>query len=219
MTARIITYANQKGGVGKTTSCGEAAAVAASTGLRVLVIDADSQQGSLGAWVNQVGEEETPFDIAILSDPSELGGVRAVAADYDLVFIDTPGSRAQQDLVSAYLEASDLVVVVSEVDGMSLEPADRYINELVVPAGKPYRVMLAKADRRSPEQELAAREFFAAADQPVLNTAVHSFRAFAYAYQDGVFVATGKSPRSNARKAADEYKQVTLELLSIIATL
>ncbi|MGO2045763.1 MAG: ParA family protein [Brachybacterium tyrofermentans] len=218
-TTRIITLCNQKGGVGKTASTGDIAAAAASTGLRVLVIEADPAQGSLSFWVNRVGEEDTPFDLAILSSPSDLGGVRKVAAAYDLVFIDTPGSRAEQDLVTAYLEVSDFIVVVSEVDLMSLAPADRFISELVIPTEKPFRVLLSKADARSPGQETEAREFFAAANQPVFNAAIHLSRSIAYAAQDGVFISTGKSRRPNARKAASEYKQVALELLSTIATL
>lgn len=218
MTTRIITICNQKGGVGKTTSVAELAATVSATGKRVLVIDGD-EQGSLRRWVDQVGEENTPFDIAILSDPSELGSVPEIAADYDLVFIDTPGSRYEQKLVSAYLQVSDFILISSEVDGLSLEPADRYINELVVPSEKPYAVLLTKVDSRSPGQEAAAREFFAEANQPVFTTTIHLYRAFAYAYQDGVLVASGTSRRSRAREAAAEYHGAALELLSTIATL
>ncbi|MGO2719588.1 MAG: AAA family ATPase, partial [Brachybacterium tyrofermentans] len=106
MTTRIVTVCNQKGGVGKTTTVAELAATVTATGKRVLVIDGD-EQGSLRRWVDQVGEDDTPFDIAILSDPAELGSVPEIAADYDLVFIDTPGSRYEQKLVAAYLEVSD----------------------------------------------------------------------------------------------------------------
>lgn len=221
MSPVIVTVANQKGGVGKTTTVGEISAVCANTGKRVLAIDADSQQGSLGSWVNQVGEESTPFDIAILSDPSDLANVRKIAADYDLVFIDTPGSRAEQDLVAAYLKISSFVLVASEVDGMSLEPADRYIRELVLPTKTPYSVLLTKVDARSPAQEQAARDYFAEASPPVpvFHSAIHHYRALAYAYEDGVFASSGASKRPNARKSASEYQQAALELLSTIATL
>ena len=218
MTTRVITVCNQKGGVGKTTTTAELATVCATTGKRVLAIDADSQQGSLGAWVNQVGES-TPFDIAILAVAQDLENVRTIAQDYDLVFIDTPGSRDRQDLVEAFLKVSDFILVTSEIDPMSLEPADRFIDELVIPAGKPYSVLLTKVDLRSASQEVAARAFFEDVDKPVFRSAIHDYRAFAYAYQDGVFASSGASRRPNARKAAGDYQQAAIELLSTIATL
>lgn len=219
MTTRVITVCNQKGGVGKTTTTAELATVCATTGKKVLAIDADSQQGSLGAWVNQVGEEATPFDIAILSAAQDLENLRAIAVDYDLVFIDTPGSLSQQDLVASFLKVSDFILVTSEIDPMSLEPADRYIDKLVIPAGKPYSVLLTKADQRSASQEAAARAFFEDVNKPVFSSVIHDYRAFAYAYQDGVFASAGTSSRPNARKAASEYQQAAIELLSTIATL
>lgn len=215
---RVVTFVNQKGGVGKSQSTGEVGAVAASAGNRVLVVDGDGEQHTLTDWAQQLGES-APFDFAVLTDPSELADLHEIAADYDLVLIDTPGNRSNKELVAAFLDISDFVVIASEVDGMALKPADRYINELVVPAGKPYSVLLTKVDARSSEQEKRARDFFAEAEQPVFADAIHLYRAFAGALEDGVVVSMGTSRRGRFRKAAKEYEPVTRDLLSALSAL
>ncbi|MFL6418413.1 MAG: ParA family protein, partial [Nitrososphaeraceae archaeon] len=43
MTATVITYSLQKGGVGKTTCCGLSAFLLSEMGYKVLALDMDSQ--------------------------------------------------------------------------------------------------------------------------------------------------------------------------------
>lgn len=76
---RIYAFANQKGGVGKTTTAINLSAYLAHKGLRVLLIDADPQANatsSLGLDKNQVSLsiyqaiiEEAPLSEAILTNP------------------------------------------------------------------------------------------------------------------------------------------------------
>ncbi|MGO1325097.1 MAG: ParA family protein [Brevibacterium aurantiacum] len=215
---RVIACVNEKGGVGKTTSVVEVGAVLATTGKRVLLIDTDPQH-SLREWVDQVGLEETPFDIASIEHPSELAAVQEVAADYDFVLIDTPGTRAVRDLVAQYIEISDFLIVVSEVDGMALRPADRYIDELVIPSGKPYAVLLTKWDARRPQKLTRAREFFESVNKPTFTSVIRSYSLFADAFEEGVYVTTSPRRTSGAHKAAGDYERAALELMSTIATL
>ena len=68
-----IAFANQKGGVGKTTSCVNVASCAAEKGLRVLLVDSDPQGNSTsGVGIRKKSVEKTTYE-ALLdgADPAE----------------------------------------------------------------------------------------------------------------------------------------------------
>lgn len=71
MTPRIITVANQKGGVGKTTSTVNIAAAIARSGKDVLVIDLDPQ-GNASTALGADHREGTPSIYEVLSGDSSL---------------------------------------------------------------------------------------------------------------------------------------------------
>ena len=93
MSARIITVANQKGGVGKTTSTVNIAAAIAQAGHSVLVIDMDPQ-GNASTALGADHREGTPSiyevlsgDLAlvdVLQECPEIGGLWTAPATIDL---------------------------------------------------------------------------------------------------------------------------------------
>jgi chromosome partitioning protein len=90
---RVVAVANQKGGVGKTTSAVNLAAALAEAGQRVLVIDLDPQGNASTALgvehrLGVVGTYEVMIDGKSIRDASyqcpELPGVEAMPATIDL---------------------------------------------------------------------------------------------------------------------------------------
>jgi len=68
----VISFANQKGGVGKTTSCVNIASCAAEKGLRVLLIDSDPQGNSTsGVGISKKSIGKTVYDVLLDSTSPE----------------------------------------------------------------------------------------------------------------------------------------------------
>ena len=86
-SARLITIANQKGGVGKTTSAVNLAAALAADGHKVLVIDLDPQ-GNASTALDVAHHQGVPSTYELLVEGAGQGGGGSPADPYEALDLE-----------------------------------------------------------------------------------------------------------------------------------
>ena len=115
-TARVIAIANQKGGVGKSTTAVSLGAALADDGFRVLVVDLDPQgNASTGMGIRHEARDVTVYDVVVTEAsvesaivPTAVPGLEAVPSTIDL-------AGAEIELVSQFSRENRLKKALSSV--------------------------------------------------------------------------------------------------------
>ena len=115
----IISFLNQKGGVGKTTLAVNVAACLALIGHRILLVDAD-KQGSATTWASL--REDNDFQVISLARENMARDAMQMATDYDHTIIDGPPHAER--IARSCIAASDLVLLPIEPSGLSTWASD-----------------------------------------------------------------------------------------------
>jgi chromosome partitioning protein len=137
-----ITFAQQKGGAGKTTVLAHLAAAWAAAGRRVAVIDLDPQR-SLTRWHRL--RSDPGIELVESKDYRAGSDIKAARKSHDFVLVDCPG--AASSLLENAIRESDLVIAPcqpSVMDVWALESVVATASKL----RKPLRVLLNRMPPR-----------------------------------------------------------------------
>jgi chromosome partitioning protein len=99
---KLFAVTNQKGGVGKTTTCVNLAASLAATRKKVLLIDIDPQgNATMGSGIDKNAVEYSVYDVLVHNVPVARAILRAEHGGYDLL-------ASNADLTAAEVELLDV---------------------------------------------------------------------------------------------------------------
>ncbi len=119
----VITFANEKGGTGKSTTAVHSAVALAAQGRKVAALDLDTRQRTLGryldnraATIRRLGTD-LPMPVYATFDPDKGESLEAVlkrlSDDAEFVIIDTPG-RDDPHSRAAMVRADTLVTPIND---------------------------------------------------------------------------------------------------------
>ncbi|UWQ19133.1 ParA family partition ATPase [Jannaschia sp. M317] len=206
--ATVLTFAQQKGGSGKTTLCAHLAVELAARGHRVGLLDSDPQ-GSLGRWFMTRFEREGGLKGDLTFSTASAWGVGYEVSKQkdalDFILIDTP-PKIDADLRPA-LKVSDLIVVpvtASQVDLWATEG----VLEMAAREGKRPLAVLNRA-RSGTNLTVAVKGALSGLEADAADAVIANRVAYAEALGAGLGVAE----MGGAKAAAAEMAALADEIL------
>ena len=203
---QIITFAQQKGGAGKTTVLAHLAAAWTGEGRRVALVDLDPQK-SLSRWAALRADPD--LDLIESRDYRAGSDLRSAARSHDLVLVDCPG--AASTLLDAALRESTLVIAPCQPSAL-----DAWAVETVCEAAARQRTTIRILLNRIPPRTTSIQEVLNALG-PRTALLLESCLGNRVAFSQSVL--TGRTAPEIARRsiAAEEVAALRQELDGLLA--
>ena len=131
-TNKIIVFANQQGGVGKTTLCMLFANYLAKIGKNVLVVDVDLQhtmRDQRAADEQVFREQQIPYNIQSfdIKDPEKAKQFMATVKKLPgTVLIDAPGNISEDGLLPVFVYA-DYIICPYQYEGKTISSTSKFV--------------------------------------------------------------------------------------------
>ncbi len=207
---KILAFANQKGGAGKSTSSVHTADWFTQKGHSTILIDADGQQSSSG-WLKELG-----LPCKAIGDPEALfDELPKLAESYDIVIVDGPGNASE--VTKAMLIRSDLVLIPCRDSMINLGSTGKIVQFVrqakEIRGGLPVAALYLNAVKENTVLLREATEALQSGFLPLLNTSLPDRQCIKDAPGQGstVFRMKGAAPKS----AANAYTKLLIEALKL----
>lgn len=213
-----ISFANPKGGAGKTTSALLLASEFAGKGARITIIDADPEK-----WISQWGRMPgKPDSIEIVSDVTEesiVDQIETAATRSQFVIVDLEGTASL--MVANAIGMSDLVIIPAQGASMDAKGAAKTIRlirnqERMARRSIPHSVLMTRTSAAVTSRALRnVRDQMDKAGIDIFDTAIIERAAYRDIFDYGGLLAALDPARvSNLAKARDNARDFAGEVIA-----